>query len=205
MSDDDTRSRAIMAAAKAVIAETRRITLTFAELEDQISRRKNAVRELAALTDVTADLQPASMSIVPLEDVVLLEIYKAGSSGAIRKDLKRAWINKIGREGASANLDAVLASLAEQGRIVEQGGAWTVLGTSDFDIPAGVPRSMRERIIHILKDQAGGIKAQQISDELSRLQGTEVSVTAVSPVMTQLKRAGKVIHEGVYWRLAADF
>ncbi|MHC9419177.1 hypothetical protein ACYZX9_11350 [Sphingomonas citri] len=196
------QTAAILAAIKTIRAETDRMAVTFSDLAGQVQRRKAAVRELARLTDVAVDLTPSSMSIVAQEDVVLLAIYKAGPDGATTNDLRRVWIEKIGRERAATDLAVVLASLVEQNAIADRGGSWIVPAVPVARRSAGISKSIRDRIIHILETQSGGIKAQQITEELSRLLGTAVPITTVSPVMSQLKRAGKVIHEGVYWRLA---
>ena len=60
---------------------------------------------------------------------------------------------------------------------------------------------MKARVMRILEAQTAGIKLQAISDEIARLYGTDVPVNIISPLLSRLKRAGLVVHEGHSWRL----
>lgn len=201
MSDQQKDHHAIVSAARAVIAETRQIEKKLDEIRQHVQSRKEAVRNLASLTDVTVDLMPATMSIVSYEDAMLLEIYKAGAGGTTRYHLKQIWQAKFGREGAPTALDNTLKSLVEQGAIVDRGGTWAV-PPKDVPLPvAGSAGSMKARVMRILEAQTAGIKLQAISDEIARLYGTDVPVNVISPLLSRLKRAGLVVHEGHSWRL----
>lgn len=202
MSDEHQIAQAIIGAARTIMDETGRIQAKMAEVEKHVRARKDAVRMLAGLTDVTVDLMPASMSIVPYEDAMLLEIYKAGSTGATRYHLKTIWRMKFGREAAPAALDATLKSLVDQGKIVDRAGTWAVTAPWPTLARPEAPGSMKDRVIDILRGKDAGIKVQAISDELARLYGTDVPVVVISPLLSRLKRSGRVVHEGHRWRLA---
>lgn len=201
MPHEQQTARIVIEAARVVIKQTELIRVKLNEVEEHIRTRKDAVRRLAGLTDVAVDLLPASMSIVPYEDAMLLEIYKAGSAGTTRYHLKTIWRMKFGTEGAPAALDATLKSLADQGKIIDRGGTWAV-PAAKTPLPAPeAPGSMKDRVIRVLEGQAAGIKVKAISDELARLYGTDVPVEVISPLLSRLKRSGTVVHEGHYWRL----
>ncbi len=202
MSNNQKDHDSIIAAARAIVAETRRIETKLDEIEEHVRLRREAVRKLASLTDVTVDILPATMSIVPYEDAMLLEIYKAGAAGTTRYHLKQIWRAKFGREGAPAALDHTLRSLTEQGMIVDRGGTWAVLSPGTSPSATGVPGSMKDRVMRILGGRTSGIRAQAISDELARIYGTDVPITIISPLLSRLKRAGTVVHEGHHWRMA---
>jgi hypothetical protein len=201
MSDGQEESDAIIDAAKAIVAETTRINTKLSEIEEHVHKRKEAVRRLAALTDVTVDLMPATMSVVAYEDIMLLEIYKAGTAGTTRYHLKQIWKSRFGREGAPSALDDTLKSLVDQGRVVDRGGTWAILHVETPLSATGAAGSMKERVIRILEAGTSGIRLQSISDELARLYGTDVPVTVISPLLSRMKRAGLVVHEGHRWRL----
>ena len=201
MSDQQTAHDAIITAAEAIVAETRRIQAKRDEIQQHVRLRKEAVRKLASLTDVTVDLLPATMSIVSYEDAMLLEIYKAGTTGTTRYHLKQAWRAKFGREGAPAALDAVLRSLVEQGAVLDRGGTWAVPPSGTPLSAAGAPGSMKSRVLRLLEGETKGIRVQTISDELARLYGTDVPVNIISPLLSRLKRVGLVAHENHSWRL----
>ncbi len=201
MSDQDEAIGLIIDAARRIIIETRQIESKLDEVQKHVQIRKAAVRRLARLTDVTVDLLPATMSIVPYEDALLLEIHKAGTAGTTRYHLKQMWRQTFGRECAPAALDSILKSLEDQGAIVDRGGNWAIPPSDTPLSAAAAPGSMKRRVVRILEAQTTGMRLQAISDELARLYGTDVPVNVISPLLSRLKRAGLVVHEGHQWRL----
>jgi len=138
-----------------------------------------------------------------LADLILAEIFKTGVNGAPVSHLLQIVRARFGSVFQSKHVRQALDALQKAGEVIDREHFW--FASSMFVEVTPVdhsPADARGRIIKILQDNPEGLPVRAIIAEIQNRYKVAAAQTGVSGVLTKLKQAGRVSHEGKIWRLA---
>ena len=201
------REHAISALIAAIGADTTAIIGAHAEAAKHEEARAQAVYRLVHLMDPRFEQIGGDAYDRVLADMLLAEIFKTGASGAPVSHLFALVRNRFGDAFQSKHVRQALGALQRAGEVVDREHLWFATAMFAETVPSeNMPPDIRGRIIQILADHPQGLRAREILTQMRARYKVSLPQANVAGVLTKMKHAGRVRHEGKIWRLtnAAD-
>ena len=198
------RERAISSLINIISLDTSAIAHANVEIARLEESRTQAVYRLVHLMDVRFQQVAREPFNRVLADLLLLEIFKTGVSGAPTSHLFSIVRDRYGDAFTPKDVRQVLDALQRAGEAVDREHFWFAPSMFVETLPPGeVPPDTRGRIIQILDDHPEGLRVRSIIAEIKERYKVVAPQPNVASVLSKMKQSGRIRHEGKLWRLTS--
>lgn len=198
------REEAIASLIALISSDTSAIAEAHADVAKREESRSQAAYRLVHLMDARFQQAGDDGYDRVLADLLLAEIFKTGVGGALVSHLVAVVQSKYGDAFQSKHVRKALDALQRAGEVIDREHFWFARSMFTETVPGDhAPSEIRGRIIQILRDHPEGLPLRGVMAEIQARYRLTSSSAGVSGVLTKLKQAGRVLHEGKVWRLAS--